>query len=103
MSRSLTIRARWDRDASVWLATSEDLHGLVVAGTWPQMICEVELVLPDLMEVLGFAPEIVSDLHRREHLDPIPGASTAQKSVLDLLGRLEWDSPYDYKSERSRD
>jgi hypothetical protein len=74
MSRSLTIRARWDRDASVWIATSEDIHGLVVeAGTWPQMIREVELVLPDLMEVSGFAPEKLSlTFIAEEHLDLVP-------------------------------
>ncbi len=26
-----------------------------------------------------------------------------QKGLLDLMGKLEWDSSYDYKAERSRD
>ena len=26
-----------------------------------------------------------------------------QKGLLDLMGKLEWDSGYDYKAERSRD
>lgn len=26
-----------------------------------------------------------------------------QKRLLDLMGKLEWDDGYDYKSERSRD
>jgi hypothetical protein len=26
-----------------------------------------------------------------------------QKGLLDLLGKLEWDSTYDYKAQRSRD
>lgn len=30
-------------------------------------------------------------------------ARRAQKRVLDLMGKLEWDHAYDYKSERSRD
>ena len=29
-------------------------------------------------------------------------ARRRQKKMLDLLGKLEWDSSYDYKSERSR-
>ena len=29
-------------------------------------------------------------------------ARRRQKRLLDLLGKLEWDSNYDYKSERSR-
>lgn len=30
-------------------------------------------------------------------------ARRRQKRLLDLMGRLEWDSSYDYKAERSRD
>jgi hypothetical protein len=30
-------------------------------------------------------------------------ARRRQKKLLDLLGKLEWDSSYDYKSERSRE
>jgi hypothetical protein len=29
-------------------------------------------------------------------------AKRRQKRLLDLMGKLEWDSEYDYKSERSR-
>ena len=29
-------------------------------------------------------------------------ARRRQKKLLDLLGKLEWDSNFDYKSERSR-
>jgi uncharacterized protein DUF1902 len=40
---------RFDPDAAVWLATSADLPGLIVeADTWPAMIDEVRLVIPDL-------------------------------------------------------
>ncbi len=30
-------------------------------------------------------------------------ARRSQKHLLDLMGKLEWDHSYDYKSERSRD
>jgi hypothetical protein len=54
MSRSITINARWDAEARVWIATSDDVPGLVVeADTWPTMIEEVRLVLPDLLELSG--------------------------------------------------
>jgi hypothetical protein len=54
MQREITIQARWDDEASVWLATSSDVPGLVVeADTWPAMIEEVRLVLPDLLELSG--------------------------------------------------
>ena len=74
MSRLLTIRARWDREASVWIATSEDIDGLVVeADTWARMIEEVELVLPDLLELSGRGPEKLSlTFIAEEHLDLAP-------------------------------
>ena len=54
MSRSIAIYARWDAEARVWIATSHDVPGLVVeADTWPTMIEEVRLVLPDLLELSG--------------------------------------------------
>ena len=54
MSRWITIDGRWDAEASVWIATSNDVPGLVVeADTWPTMIEEVRLVLPDLLELSG--------------------------------------------------
>ena len=30
-------------------------------------------------------------------------ARRRQKRLLDLMGKLEWDSSYDYKAERKRD
>ena len=61
MDRSITITARWDSEANVWIATSDDVHGLVVeADTWTDMIKEVRLVLPDLLELLGYSPEPLS-------------------------------------------
>jgi hypothetical protein len=54
MSRSIAIDARWDDEAGVWLATSPDVPGLVVeAETWPSMIGEVRIVLPELLSLSG--------------------------------------------------
>jgi hypothetical protein len=74
MSRSITIKARWDSEAGVWIAGSDDVHGLVVeADTWPGMIKEVQLVLPDLLELLGHSPEMLSlTFIAEEHLDLAP-------------------------------
>ena len=71
MSRDINIQARWDGDASVWIATSSDVPGLVVeADTWPTMIEEVKLVLPELMELSGHANETLSlTFKAEEHLD----------------------------------
>ena len=59
MNRDLVITARWNGEANVWLATSTDVPGLVVeAETWPAMIEEVRLVLPDLLELSGPKDEV---------------------------------------------
>jgi uncharacterized protein DUF1902 len=74
MSRSITINARWDSEANVWIAGSDDVHGLVVeADTWPAMIEEVRLILPDLLELLGQPAEKLSlTFITEEHLDLAP-------------------------------
>ena len=71
MSRDITINARWESEAGVWLATSTDVPGLVVeAETWPSMIEEVRLVLPDLLELNSQAAGPLSLTFRaEEHLD----------------------------------
>lgn len=71
MSRDISIQARWDGEASVWVATSSDVPGLVVeADTWPGMIEEVRLILPDLMDVSGCGGQDLSlTFKAEEHLD----------------------------------
>jgi hypothetical protein len=71
MSRDITIQARWDGEAGVWIATSPDVSGLVVeADTWPAMIEEVRIVLPELLEVSGAPAENLSITFKaEEHLD----------------------------------
>ena len=71
MSREIEIQAKWDGEASVWIATSEDVPGLVIeAESWPRMIDEVKLTLPDLLEVSGQKQENLSLTFKvEEHLD----------------------------------
>jgi hypothetical protein len=71
MSLAITIDARWDDEAAVWLATSSDVPGLVVeAETWAAMIQEGRLVLPDLLELAGQSNGSLSlTFKAEEHLD----------------------------------
>jgi uncharacterized protein DUF1902 len=71
MTRSVTINARWDGEAQVWLATSTDVPGLVVeAESWPAMIEEVRLVLPDLLELSDQSADKLSLIFKaEEHLE----------------------------------
>jgi hypothetical protein len=75
MSRSITIDARWDAEASVWIAASHDVVGLVVeADPWPAMIEEVRLVLPDLLESSGERNDNLSVTFRAEEHLEVAGA-----------------------------
>jgi uncharacterized protein DUF1902 len=71
MTRDIPIKARWDSEAAVWIATSEDIPGLVVeADSWPAMIEEVRLILPDLLELSGRSAEnLTLTFKAEEHLD----------------------------------
>ena len=61
MSKEIHIDAHWDDEARVWIATSEDVRGLVVeAASWAQMIDEVRLVLPDLLDIDDAAAQGIS-------------------------------------------
>ena len=52
MPSGITIQACWDDEAGVWLATSDDVPGLIVeAESWPAMLNEVQLILPELLEL----------------------------------------------------
>jgi hypothetical protein len=75
MSRSINIEARWDPEANVRIATSNDVAGLVVeADTWPAMIEEVRLVLPDLLELAGEKNDNLSLTFRAEEHLEVAGA-----------------------------
>jgi hypothetical protein len=49
--RTLVVRADWDAEAEVWVATSTDLPGLVTEA--PDLIAlqaKLEVMVPDLLE-----------------------------------------------------
>ena len=75
MSRDIIIQARWDCAAKVWLATSEDVPGLVIeAETWPSMIEEARLILPDLLALAGRPISPLSLTFRAEERLDLAGA-----------------------------
>jgi hypothetical protein len=71
MKRDISIQARWDGEAGVWIATSTDVPGLVVeAESWSRMIEEVRLVLPELIQLSGTGHDDLSlTFKAEEHLD----------------------------------
>jgi len=75
MPKEIPIDALWDDAARVWVATSTDAPGLVVeAESWAEMIAEVRLVLPDLMDIDDTAAREVSLTFKAEtHLSLAAG------------------------------
>ena len=47
-----TVNLLWDTDASVWVATSEDIKGLVLeSGSLDVLIERVRMSVPDLLKL----------------------------------------------------
>jgi hypothetical protein len=71
MSDALIIDVRWDGESAIWLATSADVPGLVIeAASWPSLIEETRLVLPDLLALNGHEASARSVTFRAEaHLE----------------------------------
>lgn len=48
------IRADWDEEASVWVATSDDVPGLATEGeTVEKLIEKLKIIIPELLEANG--------------------------------------------------
>jgi predicted RNase H-like HicB family nuclease len=55
----IDIVAEWDPEASVWVATSEDIHGLAIeAATLERLVERLPGVIEDLVE--GNHPELAA-------------------------------------------
>jgi hypothetical protein len=51
---SINVHAAWDADASVWVATSDDIDGLVIeAETMEALQPRVRAAIADLIELNG--------------------------------------------------
>ena len=52
--KTLFIRAEWDDEAFVWVATSDDVPGLATeADTLEALSAKLELMVPELLEANG--------------------------------------------------
>lgn len=58
MKRPLQIQADWDPEASVWVATSEDVPGLATeAETLEALEAKLKVLVPELLEANGHLPD----------------------------------------------
>ena len=55
METSYIVRSMWDDDAGVWVATSDDVPGLVAeAESLDALYEKLEVLVPELLDVNGF-------------------------------------------------
>lgn len=68
MEKALFIRAEWDDEAAVWVATSDDVPGLVAeADTAEALLVKLRALIPELLDANGFpdAGEVPFELFSR--------------------------------------
>ncbi len=55
--RPYEIRAEWDAEAEVWVASSDDVPGSATgANTFEELIAKLRSVIPELLEENGLLP-----------------------------------------------
>lgn len=68
MTKILFIRAEWDDDAKVWVATSDDVPGLATeADTLEALSTKLETLVPELLDANGYpdGPDVPYELLAR--------------------------------------
>ena len=51
------VKAEWDANAEVWVASSDDVPGLATgADTFESLVEKLKVVIPDLLEENGLLP-----------------------------------------------
>ncbi len=68
MEKALFVRVEWDEEAEVWVATNDDVPGLVVeADTAEALLIKLKALIPELLEANGYpdASEVPFELFSR--------------------------------------
>ena len=56
MTNIITVHAIWDDEAQVWVATSEDVPGLVTeASTLERLADKLKILIPELLDANGIS------------------------------------------------
>jgi predicted RNase H-like HicB family nuclease len=54
MQGPFCVKATWDAEASVWVAESDDVPGLVTeAATMEELVVKLKVMIPELLEANG--------------------------------------------------
>lgn len=71
------INVLWDKEAGVWVATSQNVPGLVLeSGSFDALLERVKYAVPELIELNGVQPEYLKLTYISEREDRVP-AKTA--------------------------
>jgi predicted RNase H-like HicB family nuclease len=58
MAHEHTVNANWDTEAGVWVATSDDVPGLVTeAKTFESLLKKLRIMVPEMLELNGAMPK----------------------------------------------
>ena len=58
MARERIVNAKWDDEAGVWVATSDDVPGLVTESkTFEALLKKLRAMVPELLELNGAMPK----------------------------------------------
>jgi predicted RNase H-like HicB family nuclease len=78
MNKPYFVRAEWDADAGVWVATSDDVPGLVTeAETIEALDIKLKSMVPELLEANGCMPadgQVALELLARRFSIALPAA-----------------------------
>ena len=79
MNKPYFVRAEWDDEAGVWVATSDDVPGLVTeAQTLEALDAKLKSMVPELLEANGCMPadgQVAVDLIARRFSIALPAAA----------------------------
>jgi predicted RNase H-like HicB family nuclease len=78
MNKPYFVRAEWDADAGVWVATSDDVPGLVTeAATIEDLDAKLKSMVPELLDANGCMPadgQVAVELLARRFSVALPAA-----------------------------
>jgi predicted RNase H-like HicB family nuclease len=74
-TKQITVNAEWDSEAKVWVATSDDVPGLITeADTLEVLADKLSILIPELLEANGISIDSairempINLIAHREHL-----------------------------------
>lgn len=69
---SYRIKVLWDNEAAVWIATSQDVPGLVLeSGSFDALLERVRFAVPELVELNGGKPSVYNLTYEMERQDQV--------------------------------